>query len=81
MGHIRCCPHCVHVCVFLCVSCNLTLSPSLFSAQMAGLLCEEEGPGADNVKYCGYCKHHYNKMVRWSAVTAFLHETVQNEEY
>lgn len=31
---------------------------------MAGLLCEEEGPGADNVKYCGYCKHHYNKMVR-----------------
>lgn len=34
------------------------------SAQMAGLLCEEEGPGADNVKYCGYCKHHYNKMVR-----------------
>lgn len=30
---------------------------------MAGLLCEEEGPGADNVKYCGYCKHHYNKMV------------------
>uniref|UniRef100_A0A3Q4HJK4 MLLT6, PHD finger containing n=1 Tax=Neolamprologus brichardi TaxID=32507 RepID=A0A3Q4HJK4_NEOBR len=33
-------------------------------AQMAGLLCEEEGPEADNVKYCGYCKHHYNKMVK-----------------
>ncbi|XP_035767397.1 protein AF-17-like [Neolamprologus brichardi] len=30
--------------------------------KMAGLLCEEEGPEADNVKYCGYCKHHYNKM-------------------
>lgn len=40
------------------------VSPSVPSAQMAGLLCEEEGPGADNVKYCGYCKHHYNKMVR-----------------
>lgn len=37
------------------------------SAQMAGLLCEEEGPEADNVKYCGYCKHHYNKMVRGPA--------------
>lgn len=36
----------------------------VFSAQMAGLLCEEEGPEADNVKYCGYCKHHYNKMVK-----------------
>lgn len=36
---------------------------------MAGLLCEEEGPGADNVKYCGYCKHHYNKMVRRSVNT------------
>lgn len=36
----------------------------LISAQMAGLLCEEEGPEADNVKYCGYCKHHYNKLVR-----------------
>ncbi|KAG2461097.1 AF17 protein, partial [Polypterus senegalus] len=32
------------------------------SAQMAGLLCEEEGLEADNVKYCGYCKYHYNKM-------------------
>ncbi|MGH0159241.1 UNVERIFIED_CONTAM: hypothetical protein FKN15_037069 [Acipenser sinensis] len=40
-----------------------SLTPSLcFSAQMAGLLCEEEGLEADNVKYCGYCKYHYNKM-------------------
>ncbi|XP_066196242.1 protein AF-17, partial [Sylvia atricapilla] len=32
------------------------------SAQMAGLLCEEEVLEVDNVKYCGYCKYHFNKM-------------------
>uniref|UniRef100_A0A8C5J0H3 MLLT6, PHD finger containing n=1 Tax=Junco hyemalis TaxID=40217 RepID=A0A8C5J0H3_JUNHY len=31
---------------------------------MAGLLCEEEVLEVDNVKYCGYCKYHFNKMVR-----------------
>lgn len=35
-----------------------------FSAQFAGLLCEEEGNGADNVQYCGYCKYHFSKLVR-----------------
>jgi hypothetical protein len=40
---------------------------------MAGLLCEEEGPEADNVKYCGYCKHHYIKMVRdWQSYSSLL---------
>lgn len=34
-----------------------------FSAQFAGLLCEEEGNGADNVQYCGYCKYHFSKLV------------------
>ena len=53
----------MHICVF--VFCVLLSDPmTLCSAQMAGLLCEEEGPEADNVKYCGYCKHHYSKMVR-----------------
>lgn len=33
------------------------------SAQMAGLLCEEEVLEVDNVKYCGYCKYHFSKMV------------------
>lgn len=33
------------------------------SAQFAGLLCEEEGNGADNVQYCGYCKYHFSKLV------------------
>lgn len=65
---------CVCVCVFSSFLSSLTLWHSVFSAQMAGLLCEEEGPGADNVKYCGYCKHHYNKMVRWTTV-----EGVQND--
>lgn len=37
--------------------------PSLVSAQMAGLLCEEEVLEVDNVKYCGYCKYHFSKMV------------------
>ncbi|XP_054635515.1 protein AF-17-like isoform X3 [Dunckerocampus dactyliophorus] len=48
-----------------CMACNRQGCRQAFHvtcAQMAGLLCEEEGPEADNVKYCGYCKHHYNKM-------------------
>uniref|UniRef100_A0A8D1GKF9 MLLT10 histone lysine methyltransferase DOT1L cofactor n=1 Tax=Sus scrofa TaxID=9823 RepID=A0A8D1GKF9_PIG len=34
----------------------------IISAQFAGLLCEEEGNGADNVQYCGYCKYHFSKL-------------------
>ncbi|KAG7492950.1 hypothetical protein MATL_G00021120 [Megalops atlanticus] len=48
-----------------CMTCNRQGCRQAFHvtcAQMAGLLCEEEGPEADNVKYCGYCKYHYNKM-------------------
>lgn len=33
-------------------------------AQARGLLCEEAGNYLDNVKYCGYCQHHYSKLVR-----------------
>lgn len=32
-------------------------------AQQLGLLCEEAGNYLDNVKYCGYCQHHYSKLV------------------
>lgn len=32
-------------------------------AQSLGLLCEEAGNYLDNVKYCGYCQHHYSKLV------------------
>ncbi|XP_056265032.1 protein AF-17-like isoform X2 [Pseudoliparis swirei] len=48
-----------------CMTCNRQGCRQAFHvtcAQLAGLLCEEEGPEADNVKYCGYCKHHYNRM-------------------
>ncbi|XP_053206156.1 protein AF-17-like isoform X2 [Panonychus citri] len=31
-------------------------------AQAAGLLCEEAGNFNDNVKYCGYCAYHYQKL-------------------
>ncbi len=33
------------------------------SAQQKGMLCEEGG-GSKNVKYCGYCSHHFKKVVR-----------------
>jgi protein AF-17/10 len=35
-------------------------------AQQLGLLCEEAGNYLDNVKYCGYCQHHYSKLVRFN---------------
>lgn len=39
-------------------------------AQALGLLCEEAGNYLDNVKYCGYCQHHYSKLV--SNIVKFL---------
>ncbi|XP_072271011.1 protein AF-17 isoform X2 [Pyxicephalus adspersus] len=50
-----------------CMTCNRHGCRQAFHvtcAQMAGLLCEEEAQEADNVKYIGYCKYHFNKMVR-----------------
>ena len=35
-------------------------------AQRAGLLCEEAGNYSDNVKYCGYCEYHYQRIVSQS---------------
>ena len=32
-------------------------------AQALGLLCEEAGNYQDNVKYCGYCEPHFQKIV------------------
>uniref|UniRef100_A0A6I8QC97 MLLT10, histone lysine methyltransferase DOT1L cofactor n=1 Tax=Xenopus tropicalis TaxID=8364 RepID=A0A6I8QC97_XENTR len=48
-----------------CMTCNKHGCRQAFHvtcAQLAGLLCEEEGNGADNVQYCGYCKYHYSKL-------------------
>ncbi|XP_045390601.1 protein AF-10 isoform X7 [Lemur catta] len=48
-----------------CMTCNKHGCRQAFHvtcAQLAGLLCEEEGNGADNVQYCGYCKYHFSKL-------------------
>uniref|UniRef100_A0A674DQ82 MLLT10 histone lysine methyltransferase DOT1L cofactor n=1 Tax=Salmo trutta TaxID=8032 RepID=A0A674DQ82_SALTR len=48
-----------------CMTCNKHGCRQAFHvtcAQFAGLLCEEQGSDADNVKYCGYCKYHYSKL-------------------
>ncbi|XP_050426553.1 protein AF-10-like [Adelges cooleyi] len=48
-----------------CMSCNKAgckLSFHVTCAQSVGLLCEEAGIYYDNVKYVGYCKHHYSKL-------------------
>uniref|UniRef100_A0A8D8YAF8 Protein AF-10 n=2 Tax=Cacopsylla melanoneura TaxID=428564 RepID=A0A8D8YAF8_9HEMI len=50
-----------------CMMCNKTGCRQQFHvtcAQTQGLLCEEAGNYLDNVKYCGYCSHHYSKLVR-----------------
>ncbi|XP_016161019.1 PREDICTED: protein AF-17-like, partial [Ficedula albicollis] len=60
-----------------CMACNRHGCRQAFpfpSAQMAGLLCEEEVLEVDNVKYCGYCKYHFSKMKtsRHSGSSSFL---------
>ncbi|XP_024135774.1 protein AF-10 isoform X1 [Oryzias melastigma] len=50
-----------------CMTCNKHGCRQAFHvtcAQFAGLLCEEQGNDADNVKYCGYCKYHHSKLRR-----------------
>ena len=49
-----------------CMQCNKSGCKQAFHvtcAQRAGLLCEEAGNYSDNVKYCGYCEYHYQRIV------------------
>ncbi|KAB7503608.1 Protein AF-10, partial [Armadillidium nasatum] len=52
-----------------CMQCNRAGCKNHFHvtcAQAMGLLCEEAGNYLDNVKYCGYCQYHYNKLRQFS---------------
>ncbi|XP_037135500.1 protein AF-10 isoform X5 [Syngnathus acus] len=56
-----------------CMTCNKHGCRQAFHvtcAQFAGLLCEEQGSDADNVKYCGYCKYHHSKLTYNSSGSA-----------
>ncbi|CAG5122741.1 unnamed protein product, partial [Candidula unifasciata] len=53
-----------------CMQCNRNSCKQYFHvtcAQAQGLLCEVTG-SYDNVKYCGYCSHHYKKLKNHSNV-------------
>ncbi|XP_059176744.1 protein AF-10-like isoform X2 [Physella acuta] len=53
-----------------CMQCNRNSCKQFFHvtcAQAQGLLCEVTG-SYENVKYCGYCSHHYKKLKNHSNV-------------
>ncbi|XP_070566594.1 protein AF-10-like isoform X2 [Ptychodera flava] len=70
-----------------CMTCNKNGCRQSFHvtcAQMQGLLCEEAGQFTDNVKYCGYCEYHYNKLKKdkdtIKTIPAFKHHYTTTPE-
>ncbi|XP_019874241.1 protein AF-10-like isoform X1 [Aethina tumida] len=75
-----------------CMQCNKAGCKQQFHvtcAQGLGLLCEEAGNYLDNVKYCGYCQHHYSKLKKggnvktippYKPVSAENHNSDSNSE-
>ncbi|XP_056647033.1 protein AF-10 isoform X1 [Diorhabda sublineata] len=68
-----------------CMQCNKVGCKQQFHvtcAQGLGLLCEEAGNYLDNVKYCGYCQHHYSKLKKGGNVkTIPPYKPVANEAH
>ncbi|KAG5880655.1 hypothetical protein JTB14_022819 [Gonioctena quinquepunctata] len=68
-----------------CMQCNKAGCRQQFHvtcAQGLGLLCEEAGNYLDNVKYCGYCQHHYSKLKKGGNVkTIPPYKPVANEAH
>ncbi|XP_018575160.1 protein AF-10 [Anoplophora glabripennis] len=68
-----------------CMQCNKAGCKQQFHvtcAQGLGLLCEEAGNYLDNVKYCGYCQHHYSKLKKGGNVkTIPPYKPVSNESH
>jgi len=64
------------------MSCNKSgckLGFHVTCAQSAGLLCEEAGNYYDNVKYVGYCKHHYSKLKKSNNIKPIAPYRPQNQ--